>query len=260
MAWRRTPKPYLASATPVAIAHRGFSRDGLENSLPAFIAAQDMGFKYLETDVNTTADGVTVVFHDASLDRVTDQGGLIAKLPYAVVREARIAGREPIATLAELVSALPHAKFNIDVKDAGSVVPLAETIELFGIHDRVCVASFSDKRRRAVLARLSKPVASAPGMNLMAIFVLFGPILPRPLLARLMRDVDVLQIPRRYRGIPVATARVVARAHSLGLKVHVWTINESTEMHELFDMGVDGVITDRADLLAAVMRERGYWT
>lgn len=244
----------------MAIAHRGFSRDGLENSLPAFVAAQELGFMYLETDVNTTADGVTVVFHDASLDRVTDQVGLIAKLPYAVVREARIGGREPIATLAEFVSALPDAKFNIDVKDDGSVVPLAEAIERFGIHDKVCVASFSDKRRRAVLARLSKPVASAPGMSLMTLFVLLGPILPQPLLERLMRDVDVLQIPRRHRGIPVATARVVSRAHSLGLQVHVWTINETADMHELFDMGVDGIVTDRADLLAEVMRERGYWT
>ena len=253
-------KPYLDSATPVAIAHRGYSRDGLENSLLAFTNALELGYKYVETDVNTTADGVAVVFHDPSLDRTTDRAGLIAELKYAVVHEARIGGREPIATLEEFIVALPGARFNIDVKDAGSVAPLAAAIERHGIHDRVCVASFSDKRRRAVLARLSKPVVSSPGRVLIALFVLLGPVLPAFLLRRLMADVDVLQIPRRHLGIRILTPRLLARAHHIGLKVHVWTIDDPAEMDELFDLGVDGVMTDRADLLAGVMRKRGYWT
>lgn len=252
-------KPYLDSPHPLAIAHRGFSLAGLENSLVAFKAALGRGYSYVETDINTTADGVTLVFHDASLDRTTDRGGLIAELPYDVVRQARIGGQEPIATLREFFEALPTARFNIDVKDAGSVEPLAALIEELGLHERVCVASFSDKRRRAVLARLSRPVASSPGRNLTAAYVLLSRWLPARLMRALMRDVDVLQIPRSYGKLTLVSRRSVARAHRLGLKMHVWTINDPAQMNRLFDLGVDGIMTDRADLLADVMRTRGYW-
>ncbi|MGA7206576.1 MAG: glycerophosphodiester phosphodiesterase [Specibacter sp.] len=252
-------KPYLESPVPLAIAHRGYSRDGLENSLPAFKAALGLGYQYVETDINTTADGVTLVFHDASLDRVTDKVGVIAKLPYGVVREARIGGREPISTLRELFEALPQARFNIDVKDAGSADTLAALIEELGLHERVCVASFSDKRRRAVLSQLSRPTASSAGRNLLAGYFFLGQWLPAPLARALMRDVDVLQIPRGFGRLTLVSRRSVERAHALGLKMHVWTIDDPAEMHELLDMGVDGLMTDRAELLAAVMRERGYW-
>ncbi|MGO4383686.1 glycerophosphodiester phosphodiesterase family protein [Specibacter sp. RAF43] len=252
-------RAYLDSPVPLAIAHRGFSLDGLENSLTAFRAAVGLGYSYLETDINTTADGVTVVFHDPSLDRITDRGGLIAELPYAVVRRALIGGREPIATLPELLRALPEAHFNIDVKDAASVAPLAAAIEEFGLHERVCVASFSDRRRLRVLALLSRPVASAAGKPGLAAFALLGPWLPRPLVRLFLPRVDVLAVPPTYRGRTLVTRRFVARAHRMGLRVQVWTVDDPAHMHRLLDLGVDGIMTDRADLLAAVMRERGYW-
>ena len=256
---RCAPKPYLDSPHPLAIAHRGYSRDGLENSLTAFRAALDLGCSYLETDINTTADGVAVVFHDATLDRTTDRQGAIARLPYAAVSAARIAGRERIVTLDEFIVALPTARFNLDVKDAGSVGPVVEAIEKYGLHERVCVASFSEKRRRQVRAGLSREVASSPGRSLLAAYFLLSPWLPVRLRRLMMRDVDVLQIPTHFKGMKLVTAASVARAHQTGLKVHVWTVNDPARMHALFDMGVDGIMTDRADLLAEVMRQRGYW-
>ncbi len=252
-------KPFLASDVPVAFAHRGFSRRGLENSLPAFRAAVELGFSYVETDVHTTADGVLLVFHDSTLARVTDGAGEISALTAEQVSRARIGGTEAIPTFAELVAALPGIRMNLDVKDAGSVSALAAAIEEFGLHERVCVASFSDRRRRAVLKRLSRPVASSAGRSLLAAFVFLGPWLPHPLLRRILRDVDCIQVPVRYRGIRVVTGNSVARAHALGLKLHVWTINDPAQMHALFELGVDGIMTDRADLLACVMQERGYW-
>lgn len=255
----RTPKPYLDSPTPLAIAHRGYSQDGLENSLLAFRAAVELGYSYVETDLNTTADGVAMVFHDPTLDRTTDSKGAIAQLSAHEVARARIGGKEPIATLPEFFAALPEARFNIDVKDEGSVAPLIAAIEAGGLHDRVCVASFSESRRRKVLAGLSRPVASSPGKKLLMAYFLLSPLLPGFLTQRLMRSVDVLQIPRRYKALELATAGKVRRAHKLGLKVHVWTIDDPAEMHLLLDRGVDGVMTDRADLLRGVMRERGYW-
>ncbi len=252
-------KAFLASDVPLAFAHRGFSRHGLENSLPAFRAAVELGFRYVETDLHTTADGVLLLFHDATLARVTDGAGQISALTAEQVSRARIGGTEAILTFAELVAALPGVRMNLDVKDAGSVPALAGAIEEFGLHERVCVASFSDRRRRAVLKRLSRPVASSAGRTLLAAFVFLGPWLPHPLLRWVLRGVDCLQVPMRYRGIRVVTGKSVARAHALGLKLHVWTINDPVQMHALFELGADGIMTDRADLLARVMQERGYW-
>lgn len=259
MARRKVPKPYLATAQPLAIAHRGFSPGGLENSLAAFRAARDLGYQYVETDLNATCDGVALVFHDSTLERTTDQRGTIAELPYSVVRQARIGGREPIATLTEFLAALPTTRFNIDVKDAGSVGPLVAAIEELGLHERVCIASFSERRRRRVLTQLSRPVASSPGKWLLVTYFLLSPWVPGALTRSLMRSVDVLQIPRYYKGRTLVTETQVRRAHRLGLKIHVWTIDDPAHMHELFDLGVDGIMTDRADILADVMRQRGYW-
>lgn len=252
-------KPYLRSETPLAIAHRGYSTDGLENSLKAFRSALELGFLYLETDINSTADGVAVVFHDHTLDRTTNQNGTISELPWSRVRTARIGGREPIVTLQEFFAALPTARFNIDVKDAGAVPELVDAIERLGLHDRVCIASFSDKRRRQVQAGLSRPVASSPGQSLLVMYFLLEGWLPKPLLRLLMRRVDVLQIPLTHKGLALVTAAKVRRAQRLGLKVHVWTINDAAQMQELLELGVDGIMTDRADLLADIMRQRGHW-
>jgi len=248
---------------PLAMAHRGFSLDGLENSMAAFRAAVDLGFRHLETDVHTTADGVLLLFHDKTLDRITAERGRIADLPAATVAKARIGGTEPIPQLAELVTAYPDVRLNIDVKDWNSVAALASAIERYGLHDRVLVASFSDRRRRAVLRQLSHPAAGSAGTVSTALFVLLGPVLPPPLMSFVARHaldgVQALQVPVRYGRVRVVTPAFVRRAHRHGLQVHVWTINEPAEMHRLLDLGVDGIITDRADLLKAVLVERGTW-
>jgi glycerophosphoryl diester phosphodiesterase len=252
-----------AAATPLAMAHRGFSRDGLENSMAAFRAAVALGFRHLETDVHTTADGVLLLFHDETLDRVTDGHGRISELPAATVVRARIRGVEPVPLFEELIAAFPEVRLNLDVKDWNSVDPLAAAIERYRLHDRVLIASFSDRRRRAVLKQLSRPAAGSAGVVSNALFVLLGPILPAPLLrlvaGRALRGVHALQVPVRYGALTVVTPGLIRRAHRHGLHVHVWTINDTAEMNRLLDLGVDGIVTDRADLLKAVLRERGQW-
>ncbi|MGM9474142.1 glycerophosphodiester phosphodiesterase [Pseudarthrobacter sp. YS3] len=248
-------------AGPIAMAHRGFSREGLENSMAAFRAAVELGYRHLETDVHTTSDGVLVLFHDDTLERVTDGRGRISELTAAEVATARIGGREPVPLFDELLTAFPDARLNLDVKDWNSVQSLAAGIERHGAHDRVLVASFSDRRRRAVLKLLSRPVASSAGRVTISLFVLLGPVLPvsllRVVMRGLLRDVQALQVPVRYGAVRVVTPASVRRAHTLGLVVHVWTINEPAEMHRLLDLGVDGIVTDRADLLTQVLQERG---
>jgi glycerophosphoryl diester phosphodiesterase len=249
------------------MAHRGFSRDGLENSMAAFRAAVGIGYRYLETDVHTTSDGVLLLFHDAALDRITDGAGRIAELTAAEVARARIGGLEPVPTFDELVAAFPDARFNLDVKDWNSVRSLAAAIERHALHDRVLIASFSDRRRRAVLRLLSRRTASSAGTAANAAFVALSPLLAVPgvgalaraVVGRVLRDVDALQVPVRYRAVQVVTPGFVRRAHEMGLYVHVWTINEPAEMHRLLDLGVDGIVSDRADLLREVLVSRGAW-
>jgi glycerophosphoryl diester phosphodiesterase len=241
------------------MAHRGFSPDGLENSMAAFRAAVELGYRYLEMDVHTTADGVLLVFHDPSLDRVTDGQGRIARLPAGTVARARIGGVEPIPLFEEMVRAFPDVRLNLDVKDWNSVTGLAAAIERYGVHDQVLIASFSDRRRRAVVKQLSRPVAASAGMVSNALFTMLGPVLPGAVMRRLLRGVHALQVPVSDGGVRVVTPAFVRRAHRHGLQVHVWTINDPAEMDRLLDLGVDGIVTDRADLLKQVLQDRGQW-
>lgn len=245
---------------PIAFAHRGYSRTGLENTLQAFRAAVDLGYGYIETDVHTTADGVVVLFHDDTLERVTDGLGSVQSLTFAQLQELRIREQEPIPTLDELLETLPHVRINIDIKDAASILPLRAVLDKHNAYGRVCITSFSDRRVLAftALTPLTR-VTNSAGMLRVAAFVIFGALgwdwLLRPILA----SVDVLQVPVKYKFIRIVSAASLARAHRLGLPMHVWTINDAPGMRALLDLNVDGIMTDRADLLAEIMAERGFW-
>lgn len=245
---------------PIAFAHRGFSRDGLENSLQAFKDAAALGYAYVETDVHTTSDGVVMLFHDETLDRVTDGSGAIKDHTYAELQKMRIGGREQIPTLDELLTALPDICVNIDIKDASSIPALKEVLDRHDAYDRVCISSFSDKRVLAFEALLpGTRITTSAGKLRVGAFVVLGRLGLTWPLKWILRGVDALQVPVRYGKIPVVTPASVARAHRLGVQVHVWTINDTPTMTGLLDLGVDGVMTDRADLLADVMTGRGFW-
>ena len=251
--------PFTEHPGPLAMAHRGFSRDGLENSLAAFAAAVDLGYRYLETDARATADGTLVAFHDDRLDRVTDRTGLLASTPWSQVRRARIGGREPVPLLADVLDAFPTARLNVDVKDTAAIAPLAELLRRTGAADRVLVTAFSDRRRHAALAAIGgRPATSAGTGSLTA--ALAGVRLRSPaLVRRALGRVDAVQVPVRSGGVQVVTPALVRAVHAAGAQVHVWTVDEPAQMHALLDLGVDGLITDRADLLREVLQARGQW-
>ncbi|GMA35730.1 glycerophosphodiester phosphodiesterase [Demequina litorisediminis] len=145
--------PYFDNGgRPAALAHRGFSLDGLENSMKAFQAAVDLGFGYLETDAHGTADGVAVALHDETLDRTTDATGRVDERQWSSVKAARIGGLEPVPALEDVLGTWPDVKVNIDVKGDSGIVPVAKAIERTKAHDRVCLGSFSVERRRETLA------------------------------------------------------------------------------------------------------------
>ena len=255
---------FLDHPGPIPFAHRGGSRDGLENSMAAFTRAVDLGYRYLETDVRATADGVLLTFHDANLERVTGRPGDIARLPYSEVATARVGGREPIPRLDDVLGSWPHARFNIDVKAETAIGPLVEVLRRTGAWDRVCVTSFSSRRLRHVRARMrllaGRDVCTALGPRGVAAqraHSVAGP-LATPLRAA-ATGAPCAQVPHRLGRTRFVTPSFLAGAHALGLKVHAWTVNDPAEMARLLDLGVDGIITDDIETLRELMKARGLW-
>ena len=150
---------YLDHPAPIAFAHRGGALDAPENSMEAFDAAVRLGYRYLETDVHLTADGVVVALHDASLDRVADRSGAVADLTWAEVSGARIDGVGTIPRLDDLLTCFPRARFNIDPKSDAVLEPLLERLQASHALERVCIGSFSDRRvaRALSLIHISEP-------------------------------------------------------------------------------------------------------
>lgn len=254
----RASHPYFDNGgLPVALAHRGFSLDGLENSMAAFQCAVDLGYRYLETDVHGTSDGVAVALHDETLDRTTDASGIVAQCSWNEVQTARIGGIEPVPRLEDVLGTWPDVRVNIDVKGTSGIVPVAEAIERTRSHDRVCLGSFSADRRRATEKLLTRPVAK-PAAKSEAVRWWLGALVGAKGSGALA-DVDALQIPWRSGRVRLLYRRHIDAAHRAGKVVHVWTINDPTEMTELLDGGVDGIVSDRADRLKAVLIARGQW-
>ena len=252
---------YFDTPTPIGLAHRGGAKVEanlrLENTLAAFRHAVGLGYRYLETDVHATSDGQLLAFHDHVLDRVTDARGAIARLPYATVQTARVNGTEPIPLLSDLLEEFPDVRINIDVKSVGAIEPLAAVIRAHAAVDRVCVGSFSRSRLRAVRRLLGPAVATAAGPSEVGV-LRFAPSF---LTEWIRSPAPVLQIPTGHvvggRRLDLVTPGLVERLHAMGKHVHVWTIDDAAEMHRLFDLGVDGIVSDRIDTLAEVLAERG---
>ncbi|MCW2850377.1 MAG: glycerophosphoryl diester phosphodiesterase [Nocardioides sp.] len=245
----------------LAFAHRGGvyhpEIEGLENTAAAFRHAVALGYDYLETDVHVTRDGVLLAFHDDVLDRVTDRTGSVASSTYEEIRRALVGGREQVPTLESLFEEFPHARFNIDLKSDAAAPALADFVAAHGAWDRVLVGSFKARRLRRFrnLTHGRVPTSAHP------LEVAAFRLLPSGRLAHLLtrRRVAALQIPHRRRRVVLATAGLVRRAHAAGRHVHVWTVDAPEEMTELLDRGVDGLFTDRTDLLKTVLQERGQW-
>ena len=250
---RATDYPYCQSPFTV-LAHRGGAgmavNKGIENTLAAFGHAVEVGCTYLETDVHATSDGVLVAFHDPILDRVTESGGVIAAMPWHKVKQAKVGG-EPIPTLDEIFDAFPEAFINIDIKHDGATMPLIDVLSRHRAWSRVCVGSFSSKRiqtfRRLVQGRTATAVGPV-GVG----WAVIGP----HSMQMAQSHGNAYQVPHRLTryGVPLVTPTFIKAAHRQGRAVHVWTVNEISEARELMDMGVDGIVTDRPDLMCEFAR------
>ena len=244
-----TRYPFLDAGGPIAFAHRG-ATPGLENTLAAVRRVVGLGYRYVETDVRVTRDGVAVLLHDATLERVSDRGGAVADLPWAEVARARIGG-EPVARLEDLLGSFPELRVNLDVKTPAAIGALVAAVRRAGALDRVCVGSFSDASVAAVRARLGERLCTSLGPR--GVLALRVGSLRRPV-------AGCAQVPVRFGPVPVLDRRFVAAAHRRGLAVHAWTVNAPAEMHRLLDLGVDGIMTDDAVALRGVLTGRQVWS
>lgn len=259
--------PYLAHARPLFFAHRGGAGLAPENTLVAFEQGLRLGADALELDVRVTRDGELVVLHDATLDRTTDGTGPLAAQALAEVvaldagyRFTADGGRTfpyrgagiRVPTLRAVIERFPTARVNIDLKVAGPghARRLWALIEALHARERVLVGSFHSATLDAFRALAPNQVATAATPAEVRRFVLAA---AARVGAVLRPRYDALQVPETWHGVRVISPLTVRLAHQHGVDVHVWTVDDRAQMARLLRWGVDGLMTDRPDLLADVL-------
>lgn len=244
--------PFLDAPGPIAFAHRGHADGVAENSAEAIDAAVSLGYRYVETDIQATRDGVPVLFHDETTDRLLDAPGRIVDFDWAELKDRPLVGGGRIARLDAVLSDHPTLRLNLDAKTDAAVQPLGDAV--VGALDRICAASFEPKRTRALRDRFGARLCWSPAMGGVARVFARAWGLPSRL-----PEAPCLQVPVSWRGVPIVTRRFLDAAHDARADVHVWTINDPARMHALLDLGVDGLMTDDARALRGVMTSRGIW-
>lgn len=236
------------------LAHRGLALEAPENTLLAFSKAEAVGASYVETDVHVSHDGVAVISHDPDLRRVAGRRLQVAQLTMDELRRIDLGHGQSYCSLEEALDAFPALRFNIDVKVEAALVPTVDAFHRTGAAPRVLLTSFSDARRRRGAALVADVVTSAgrAGVIRALLAAPFGPAA----ITRAVRGAAALQVPERVGPLRVVTSSFVDRVHGAGVEVHVWTVNDPADMTRLLDLGVDGLVTDRADLARPLIAAR----
>lgn len=250
---RVSSEGYLSPAGPRVLAHRGLAVEAPENTLLAFAKAIAAGAQYIETDVHASHDGFAVIAHDPDLKRVAGRDVRVEQLSMTELRRIDLGHDQGFSSLAEALDGFPETRFNIDIKSAAAVEPTVRTILQQRASDRVLVSSFSERRRAAAIRGLPGVATSASASRFVPA-LLAGKAGLAPVVRRSLRGLSAVQVPERALGLAVASQRMIARLHDAGVEVHIWTVNDPERMRELLDLGVDGIVTDRADLALEVVR------
>ena len=249
-----TPHPFLDHPRPIPFAHRGGSLEAEENTMAAFERAVALGYTHIETDVQATRDGVPVIFHDETLERMTGERARLDALDWADLARRRTKGGAAIPRVEEVLTGFPETFINLEAKSTAAVAPLAEAIRQANALDRVCVGSFEPAHTAALRETLGPGLCWSPSYGGVFWLWLAGWGVPPGRLG-----FPVVQVPTHHRGIPVVTRRTLAAARGRGIHVQVWTVDEAAEMERLIELGVDGIMTDRPTVLKDVLLRRGLW-
>jgi len=235
--------PYLDVSGVAISAHRGGSMEAPENTIESFEYSIEIGSSYIETDVQLSSDGIPYIFHDDDLSRLFQKDIVFNSLHSDEINQLMLFDKYRIPTLESTLNKFPNTFFQIDVKTDEVVLPALEVIKKTNSIKNVCLASFSSKRLKQV-HNLHPEICLSMGpfevmKLLLASYNLYKKKVPG----------NCLQIPIYQYGIKLVTKRFINYVHSIGLKIHVWTINDEDTMLKLIDLGVDGIITDRPKTL-----------
>ncbi|MBA8816184.1 glycerophosphoryl diester phosphodiesterase [Microbacterium halimionae] len=251
---------FTGTATPRIFAHRGLvlpeaaAHGVVENSFAAVATAHAEGVEYVESDCHLTADGVVVLFHDSDLARVAGDPRAVADVSSHELEEI-MSQRGGLITLRQALESFPDLRFNLDVKAAAAAEQVGQLVAPHS--NRVLITSFSDERRMLALAsaaRAGGTPATSAGTRTVATLLAASSLGVQRLAHRRVEKVDALQIPERKGMLRILTPRLIRAAHQFEIEVHVWTVNDVETMLRLLRMGIDGIVTDRADLALAVLR------
>ncbi|HEX7136406.1 MAG TPA: glycerophosphodiester phosphodiesterase family protein [Vicinamibacterales bacterium] len=269
--------PFFDSRRPVVFAHRGGGALAPENTLAAFANGIALGADGFELDVHLSRDGLVVVHHDRTLDRTTTLGGEVA------ARSADELRRADVPTLAEVLKAHPDVRVIVELKVhsvemAAAVVDVARRADAV---DRVCVGSYGTRVLRAV--RSFEPALATSASREEVRWALYRSWIPvgsgrfgssrgaggagraggsvgldrsRWSRASVRRKYDGFQIPESAGPTRVVSRRFIDFAHDRGLGVQVWTVDTEHDARRLIEWGVDGLITDRPDIIVPIVREK----
>ncbi len=253
---------------PLVMAHRGGAGIGPENTLEVMREARELGVDVLEIDVRLTSDGEFVVIHDSRVDRTTDGTGEVSKMTLAEVKSldagynfspdggATFPYRGEgvrVPTLAEVFTEFPSSNINIEAKQIGEehAPAMCSLLRSSASPALIVVASVSGGFLESFRSLCSDFPTSASFVEVttfltyqkLGVTESFSPVM------------NAMQVPMRLPIVDIVSADFVASARERGLEVHVWTVNDEQPMRELLEMGVDGIITDRPDLLIALLAQ-----
>ena len=238
----------------MAFAHRGANLLAPENSLESFRIASKFGFTNFEIDIHSSKDGVPFVCHDNNLTRLTGENVCLTDLLASDIKKIKLDDNHEIPRLTDLIEEFPTSCFNIDAKSWQVVDPLCNILNSFSNTSNFCIGGFSDSRIKLIVTKVKTPICFSLGPRLAAFF--YSTLLMK---LNIRFSAGCLQIPLTYKGFNIISESVVAHAHDLNLKVHVWTVNDEIIMNNLIDLGVDGIMTDDCRLLKRVLLERNLW-
>lgn len=221
----------------------------MENTFAAFAASWALGLRYFETDVRLTRDRVPVLFHDARMRRVLGRPGVLNRVTCPDLPPQ-------ISTLETALNRFAHACFVLDIKEDSCIDAVAEVLRRTGAAERVCVAGLPDSSLHHLIRAVGPQLSAAMDWRSL------GQILasrhgraPRSRGGHL----KYAHVPAHILRLPAMAHRLFRLAHDLQVRVVVWTVNDTSDMHRLLEAGADGIITDRPDLLREVLIARNEW-
>ena len=246
--------PFFEDYSFFGFVHRGGDEVETENTIEAFKYSSDLGFVFIETDVQATKDGHIVIFHDASLKRMAGVNKSINELTLKEINEINLLGGGKIPLLSEALETFPDLRFNIDIKTEDALEETIQIIKKMNFLDKTCLASFSSSRLKRI-KNLAGPEACISSGQ-MDIFKMMCQSIGIELQATMSQ---CAQIPVKQWGVPVLTKRFIETAKKQNKFVHVWTIDDIDQMFELIEFGVDGLMTDKPSVLKEAMLKKGLF-